>query len=179
MFDDLVHEHDDSTSNIGPSSQSKPRGQQRKSTAGARKINHAWVDDEINRLISSVEQHRGLWDIASAEYKLPKLDGWRSVVDELGIDGVDVHEAKAKWLQLRTTFMVNLAKLRKTKSGQGADESKAVAWKFFKPLMFLEANNVQHSTSSTSTLHLVIFLYPPVIQIIKINRMLLAGIRCH
>lgn len=38
---------------------SKPR-RQRKTTAGARKIQHAWNDEEINRLIASVEQHRGL-----------------------------------------------------------------------------------------------------------------------
>lgn len=140
-----------------PASQSKPN-RQRKSTAGTRKVTYSWSEEEIFRLISSVEQHRGLWDVSAAEYKLSKLDAWRIVADELAINGVDSTEAKMKWLSLRTTFMTNLAALRKKKSGQGANESHNVSWKFFKSMMFLEANNLEQSTSSTSTLHLVILI---------------------
>lgn len=153
MSDDFSIIVDDEDISIAPS-QIKPQ-RQRKSTAGDRKIQHIWSDDEINHLIASVEQHRGLWDFASPDYKLTRRDEWQGIVDELQVNGVDVNEAKVKWSSLRTTFMVNLAKLRKKKSGQGANESHTVTWKFFKSMLFLENNNLMHSTTSTSTLHLV------------------------
>ena len=51
----------------------------RKTTAGRRKIQHEWNDNEIVHLITAVEKRRCLWDMGSPEYKLAKLDGWREV----------------------------------------------------------------------------------------------------
>ncbi|XP_065364961.1 uncharacterized protein LOC135958026 [Calliphora vicina] len=144
MSDYIVIVDDNENDSNGAPSQLKPR-RPRKSTAGERKIMHLWTDNEIYRLIACVEQQRRLWDFDFPEYKLKKLDGWRIVVNELGIDGVDITEAKVKWSSLRTTYMGNLSKLRRSKQ---VGESHTVTWKFFEAMMFLEDNNnAQHSTS--------------------------------
>lgn len=121
-----------------------------------RKILHVWTEKQCFQLISSVESHRCLWDAGSAEYKnARKEDSWREVVDELGCD-IQVDDAKSKWMNLRSTFKTNISKVRKTKSGQGANESVKVHWRFFDALMFLEVNDVAMSTESTSSMPSVI-----------------------
>lgn len=94
----------------------------RKSESGSRIVQHNWTTDEIISLITAVEKRPRLWDAGSAEYKLGRLDFWREVVDEIGLD-VTVDEAKSKWGCLRVTFKANLTKLRNKKSGQGTEPS--------------------------------------------------------
>lgn len=127
----------------------------RRSTKGTRKVQHMWQDEEINRLIVAVEKHPSLWDSGSPEYKLPKLNTWQEVTDELEM-GIDVCEAKSKWACLRVTFKTNLAK---KKSGDMANISWNVSWKWFTQMKFLEANDVRQATMSTSTINLVFNLY--------------------
>lgn len=141
---------------VPPSGKTKTR-RTRKSTAGARKIQHEWTPAQIVTLIAAVEKRRMLWDFGSEEYKLSKVDSWREVCDELGFE-IDSNEVKTKWSSLRVTFKTNLANLRKKKSGQSADDSSTVSWRYFKQMLFLEANDANQSTQSTSTMELVIFL---------------------
>lgn len=155
--DDESRDTQDSNDKDFVPSCAKTKTRNRKSTAGERKIQHEWKHEEIVSLIAAVEKRRGLWDVGSDEYKLSKLDGWREVCDEIGL-GIDSKEAKLKWSSLRVTFKVNLANYRKKKSGQGADDSITVTWRYFQQMLFLEANDVSQSTESTSTMELVICL---------------------
>lgn len=136
---------------------SKPPIKRQKKT---RTVLHPWMDEECFRLIAAVESRRCLWDAGSAEYRnTRKEDGWREVVEELN-NGIQVDDAKSKWMNLRATFKNNISKMRKTKSGQGANEPVKVNWRFFDSLMFLEANDVAISTESTSTMPSVkLFLF--------------------
>lgn len=148
-------EDDEFTPSSGKS-KPKHKPKQKTNTVKERKQKHLWNDTETLNLISLVEQHGALWDYNSAEYKMSRKDSWSGVVDALGIADVDVEEAKLKWANLKLTFNSNMAKYRKKKSGQGADETAKVVWRFFKPMFFLEANNVKKSTQSTSSFILVI-----------------------
>lgn len=122
----------------------------------AKKVERKWTEEEIERLISAVEERRLLWDVGAAEYKLPKIDAWQEVADAVG--NITMDDAKAKWSNLRITFKTNLNKYRSKKSGQGTDELVTIHWRYFDSLMFLEANDVQQSSESTSSLTLVSFL---------------------
>lgn len=157
--DGNVSDTDNDTDFVPPSSQVKSRkATQRKSTAGSRKIQHEWKDDEVVRLIAAVEKYRALWDAGSADYKLPKIDLWHAVANEVG-NNVDTGEVKIKWASLRVTFKVNLSKLRDKKSGQGTSDSSIVTWKYFNQMMFVEANDVRQSAISTSSMDLVISIF--------------------
>lgn len=121
-----------------------------------KKVERQWTDDEILSLIKAIESQRALWDFSCPEYKLQKETVWEQVADTVSST---VNDCKAKWGNLRTTFNNNLTKYRAKKSGQGAEESYTVAWKFFTSMMFLEASKVSQSTQSTSSMELVTFLF--------------------
>lgn len=87
---------------------------------------------------------------------MPKEAVWVQVAE---VVSAHVNECKAKWGNLRTTFNSNLAKYRSKKSGQGADDSYTVTWKFFKAMLFLEASKVGQSTQSITSMPLVIFVF--------------------
>lgn len=119
-----------------------------------KKVEHDWSHEETLKLNSAVEERRVLWDFGMPQYKLPKSGAWKEVVDAIG-SSTTVDDAKGKWMNLRITFKSNLAKYRAKKSGQGTSESVAIHWRYFKCMMFLEANDVQQSTESTSSFELV------------------------
>ncbi|XP_046805742.1 uncharacterized protein LOC111685068 isoform X1 [Lucilia cuprina] len=116
-----------------------------------KKVESVWTHDNIIRLIEEVEARRCLWDAGCPEYKLPKDMLWQEVADSVNMS---FNDCKGKWANLRTTFNCNLEKLRKKKSGQRTDESFQIVWKYFKPVLFLEAAKVRQSTQSISSLQL-------------------------
>lgn len=142
-----LHDVDDGSDSVELITFAKKRGP-RKSSKGTRRVQHNWTDEEINRLIVAVENHPTLWDVGSSDYKLPKLNVWQEVTDELEM-GIDTAEAKSKWSCLRTTFKTILSKIRKSSDGA---KLQPVVWKWFTHMLFLEAN-VRQST----TLDLVFF----------------------
>lgn len=117
-----------------------------------KKVERQWTDDDILKLIKEIEAHRVLWDFSDPRYKCSKEIVWQQVADAVSSN---VNDCKGKWGNLRTSFNSNLVKYRKRKSGQGTDESFTVAWKFFQPMLFLEASKVGQATESTSNMHLV------------------------
>lgn len=121
-----------------------------------KKVERTWTDADIFSLIKEIEAQRTLWDFSTPEYKMPKETVWEEVAAAVS---AQVNDCKAKWGNLRTTFNSNLAKYRKKKSGQSADDSFTVSWKFFKAMMFLEASKVSQSTQSTSSMQLVTLLF--------------------
>lgn len=143
----------------------KPKVTKQKQKSYKKKVESTWTDDEIYKLIKEIEAQRVLWDMGTPEYKLPKDTVWQQVAD---IVSASVNDCKGKWGNLRTTFNSNLSKYRKTKSGQGTDESCPITWKFFKAMMFLEANKVSQSTQSTSSMTLVFFLIAHILFIFQL-----------
>lgn len=117
-----------------------------------KKVQADWTHENILQLIQEVEPRRTLWDMGSAEYKLPKMSLWQEIADAMGRSSDD---CIAKWRHLRTSFYNKISTYRKTKSGQGTDESITITWKYFRPMMFLEANDVRQSTQSTPSMQLV------------------------
>lgn len=136
------------------SSQSQSTNKTRKQYKQKRaKVTAEWSHEDICKLIKAVEERRTVWDFSSPEYKLPKISAWQEIADLMGNATPD--ECKAKWSNLRVTFKTNLAKYRSHKSGQGADESFTIVWKYFKSMLFLESNDVRQSTESVSSMSLV------------------------
>lgn len=126
----------------------------KKKKKNVKKVEAEWKDDVIYKLISAVEERPVLWNAGVSEYKLPKSDAWREVAEAL--DGkYDWEECKAKWGNLRISFKTNLAKARKTKSGQGTAELNTVHWRFFRAMYFIESADAEQSTPSTSNLNIV------------------------
>lgn len=118
-----------------------------------KKVERKWSEQDVTKLSTEIEPRRILWDMGSAEYKMPKESVWQEVADA---NSTSVNDCKGKWANLRTTFNVNLAKYRQKKSGQGTADSVAINWPYFKMMMFLEANKIQQSTQSTTSMPLVI-----------------------
>lgn len=127
-------------------------GKKPKQKSYRKKVETVWPDENITKLINEVEVRRSLWDAGCAEYKLPKDILWQEVSDAIP---VSINDCKGKWSNLRTTFNYNLEKLRRKKSGQGADEHFQITWRYFKPMMFLERTKVCQATQSTSSMELV------------------------
>lgn len=148
-------ENSESRSLTGNQAAKKPKVSRPKQKSYKKKVERTWTDDEIYRLIKEIEAQPVLWDMGIPEYKLPKDTVWQQVADVIS---ASVNDCKGKWGNLRTTFNTNLSKYRKTKSGQGTDESCPITWKFFKAMMFLEASKVSQSTQSTSSMTLVTIL---------------------
>lgn len=117
-----------------------------------KKVQRDWAHDEILVLIKEIEARTVLWDMTSAEYKTPKDSVWKEVANKLERDQDD---CKGKWTNLRITFKNNLAKYRAKKSGQGTEDSIQITWKYFRPMLFLEANDIRLSTESTTSMPLV------------------------
>ncbi|XP_046805743.1 uncharacterized protein LOC111685068 isoform X2 [Lucilia cuprina] len=111
-----------------------------------KKVESVWTHDNIIRLIEEVEARRCLWDAGCPEYKLPKDMLWQEVADSVNMS---FNDCKGKWANLRTTFNCNLEKLRKKKSGQRTDESFQIVWKYFKPVLFLEAAKESATTDAS------------------------------
>lgn len=115
-----------------------------------KKVEAAWNDAVTFDLIAAVEKRPVIWDFGSSEYKMAKSDAWREVAEVL--EGkFEWEECKAKWSNLQISFNTNLAKSRKTKSGQGTTDN-TVQWRFFKAMYFIAANDARQSTASTSNL---------------------------
>lgn len=118
-----------------------------------KKVEAAWNDDVTFVLIAAVEKRPVIWDFGSYEYKTSKTDAWLEVAEVL--EGkFEWEECKAKWSNLRISFNTNLAKSRKTKSGQGTADN-TVQWRFFKAMYFIANNDARQSTASTSNLIIV------------------------
>lgn len=118
------------------------------------KVTAEWNNDTTSALIAAVEERSVLWNVGASDYKLPKPDAWREVAEALQ-NKYDWEECKAKWAHLRITFNANLAKMRKTKSGQGTADLISVQWPFYKSMYFIEASKAKQSTESTSNLNIV------------------------
>lgn len=48
------------------------------------KVADEWSHEDILKLIKAVEERRTLWDMSSAEYKLPKTTAWQEVAEKIG-----------------------------------------------------------------------------------------------
>lgn len=121
-----------------------------------KKVERKWSDEDINKLIKEIETRPVLWNAGLPEYKLSKEIVWQEVADAIP---AELNDCKGKWGNLRTTFNTNLAKLRQRKSGQGADETATISWKFFNAMMFMETTRINQSTSSTSSMELVMLSF--------------------
>ncbi|XP_065361480.1 uncharacterized protein LOC135955107 [Calliphora vicina] len=121
----------------------------RKKKSYRKKVESVWTHKDIMKLIEEVKGRRSLWDVGCAEYKLPKENLWQEVADSIP---VSINDCKGKWANIRITFNRNLQKLQRKESGQGADEEFQIAWRYFKPMMFLETTKIRHDTESISTM---------------------------
>lgn len=126
-----------------------------KKKKNVKKVESEWNDKLTFKLISAVEGRPVLWNVGASEYKLPKTSAWEEVSQMVGME---IDECKAKFANLRISFKTNVAKMRATKSGQGAADVNQIHWRFFKSMMFIEANDAKQSTASKSNYFLVIDL---------------------
>lgn len=124
----------------------------RKQKSYKKKVQKDWGHEEILLLIKEIEARTALWDMSSADYKTPKDSIWKEVADKLERDQDD---CKGKWTNLRITFKNNMAKYRAKKSGQGTDDSIEITWRYFRSMLFLEANDIGLSAESTTSMPLV------------------------
>lgn len=133
----------------------KPSSSQSTKKKSVKKVTLSWTDEETFNLIANVEKEPKLWRTSDSDFKLPKTTLWENVSQAVG---VDIDECKAKWSHLRVQFRKNANTLRSKKSGQGADEVNKVQWRFFRSMLFIEAEEAMETTQSGSNMEMVIDL---------------------
>lgn len=78
---------------------------------------------------------------------------WKDVASE--VEERDFNECRLKWQSLRCQYNQNASK--KTRSGQGADETVKVHWRFFDAMQFVGKSDSQNVAGTSSNYTLVIF----------------------
>ena len=95
-----------------------------------------WTSEEITHLIECLENYPCLWDVFDKAYHMK--DKREKALSEMSNQiEIEVMEIKTKINGLRTQLGRELAKVKKTKSGQGTDELYKPNWAFWEQLQFL------------------------------------------
>lgn len=129
-LDDFESDHD-----VSPPKKAKQVNKKKKSDP-AMGVKAIWSSKKISTLIDLLEERACLWNIFDKEYHLreKKLAAYKEMESNLGIS---MNEIKTKVLNLRSSLGRELAKVNKTKSGQGADELYKPNWVHWERLQFL------------------------------------------
>lgn len=115
------------------------------------KVAGDWSDDDIHKLISSVEAVPILWNAANPRYKnkIERQNAWMEL-SENTFDGKFTSDILlAKWSNLRIQYRGYLAKM-KTKSGQAA--ATPPPWKFFSSMEFVGRTEAEQTAPTESNL---------------------------
>lgn len=113
-------------------------------------ISHKWLDEEIQKLIESVEERPPLWNPLEKQYKnRPVKDAlWRETSEIVFNNEIDESEAITKWNNLRVQFKSYDTKYKSTKSGQAYIPK--TKWQFYDQMNFININNASAMVSESN-----------------------------
>lgn len=119
------------------------------------KVSSEWSDEEMFKLIECVEGYPMLWNAKDIKYrnKVDRQSAWKEMESNVFDGKFSAGEIMAKWSNMRIQYRSYDAKIRKTKSGQGAVEQ--VRWKFFNAMDFV--GRAEASQTATTVSNLVCF----------------------
>ncbi|XP_015375455.1 PREDICTED: uncharacterized protein LOC107169989 [Diuraphis noxia] len=113
-----------------------------------------WTDDDIFELINLYEEKEFLWNVNHKLYR--NRDKKMSAFEEIATKfNCDVNEVQRKIHNLRNQVSHELQKMKKVKSGDGADDRYESKWKFFSALKFIVPCFIP--TKTTSNMVSIIF----------------------
>ncbi|XP_055619500.1 uncharacterized protein LOC129764447 [Toxorhynchites rutilus septentrionalis] len=118
------------------------------------KVEAAWDEANINKLISAVEENDCIWNAGNKEYKNRDMRdaSWQHITENVFDGQYSVAEVCAKWTNLRIQFRSYHAKENKRKSDQGA--YSRISWRFYRQMMFINNAEDQQTEKSESNLTL-------------------------
>lgn len=111
-----------------------------------------WSDGEIQTLIALYEENSILWDVRAENYRNRVKK--QEVLESLAVKfNTTSNEISRKLHNLRSQFMQELKKIKKRKSGTGADEVYLSPWPYFSALKFIgpSASNALTTDNLVST----------------------------
>lgn len=96
-----------------------------------------WIDEEKFQLIKEVEVREWLWNSATKDYHNRSIvrSGWENVSMAFK-ENFSGEQCNLQWQTLRAGQRCELAKLKTTKSGQGASSAEPL-WIFWKAMLFV------------------------------------------
>lgn len=146
LKDDLVNESKKPTTSKTTTTKTKRRQQVRP------KVASEWTDYEMFKLIECVEGLPVLWNAKHSKYrnKIDRQAAWKDMVFDVFDEKFSAAEIMAKWSNMRIQYRSYDAKIRKTKSGQGAMD--VVKWKFFNAMEFVDRAEASQSAATVSNL---------------------------
>ncbi|XP_026476140.1 uncharacterized protein LOC113381452 [Ctenocephalides felis] len=111
-----------------------------------------WERNKVFQLIELVEARPELWNIRLKEYRNRNLkhQSLETIATSLNLD---VKTVKDKIHNLRCQLNEHLRKMKKFKSGQGADERYKPKWEFFEAVKFMniQINSTEDSIASVGS----------------------------
>lgn len=116
------------------------------------KVCAEWTNDDIFKLISCVKSVKMLWNAKDEKYrnKIERKSAWKQISDADFDRKFSDTELMAKWTNMRIQYRSYFAKYRKTKSGQGKDES--IKWKFYEAMDFVDSAEGEQTATTASNL---------------------------
>lgn len=114
-------------------------------------VTTSWTQENIFKLINTIELHSCIWEYSSADYKNRQLkdNAWRQVQKSIIVHSID--ECKAKWSNIKISYN-NIKKKFTTKSGHGAKEQPH--WPFWSAMKFYFNHDCAKTRTSETNLRL-------------------------
>lgn len=111
-----------------------------------------WTEDTSVKFVELYREHECLWNSNLLVYrnKQARDAAIKKLVEEMGIEGFGAVDAKNKIKNLRSTYMQEVAKIKKANhSGMGAEDSYVPKMKWFAIMhSFLQKVNKRRDTLS-------------------------------